>query len=95
MQAIQKGVETVASAVTGTTTSGTDVQDNQQQQQQKSGQEPLSGVQGEGTADKPFDQGNQDGWCPNSSVGLEGRQTNHLEPLEMDPATKKSVTSAQ
>lgn len=56
MQAIQKGVEAVTSAATGTTSST-----SQQDREQQSGQEPVNAVKGQGTPDKPFDQGNQDG----------------------------------
>jgi len=60
MQAIQKGIEAVTSAATGTSNSKT-TNTPSETQKKESGQEPVSGVQGSGTADKPFDQGNQDG----------------------------------
>ena len=62
MQAIQKAVEAVTSAATGTSNTNTNPTNTSSETQKKeSGQEPVSGVQGPGTADKPFDQGNQDG----------------------------------
>lgn len=62
MQAIQKGIDAVTEAATGTTsTTSATTSTNEQESKQQSGQEPVSGKQGQGTADKPFDQGNQDG----------------------------------
>lgn len=53
-----------AAAAVGRVVGLTGEEDNQKPQQTQSGSEPLSGVKGRGTAEEPYDGGNQEGQLP-------------------------------
>lgn len=65
METVKKVIDSASSTVWGVSSTEQQQQHQQQQQQQQEevqhGDEPLSGIQGQGTATDPYDAGNREG----------------------------------